>query len=123
MPIEDLYNELRGIPLKFGPYAGFGIIDSIKRAYAELEADAARQPKRDADMGVRAEPEPRSPQLEGDAPGPAQDEGLPDEAIAQAFADPAQRFAAFIAKYQGQELPPSVANHFSLLDELTLKEM
>ena len=120
--MANLYEEVRGAPLGFGPYAGLSVIDSIKRAYAEIGggpdaaptvAGPAAQPVAQPQAAPPAGP-PATPQQESPA-------DLSDDDIAATFADPTQRFAALTVKYGGQP-PVEALRHFSLLDELQVRD-
>lgn len=118
--MAKLYEEVRGAPLGFGPYAGLSIIDSIKRAYSEIDGGASIAP-------VAAE-QPAQPVAPAPAAAPAGPpatvegpEQLNDDDIAKSFIDPVQRFAALSVKYGGQP-PKETLRHFSLLDELQVRD-
>ena len=125
--IVDLYQQVRGTPLGLGPFAGMGVLDAIKKAYRDLEADSQQQPVRNTAMGVGAPSLPMSDTTAAAPPGPVPEQQqitdpsqIPDEDIVAQFSDPRERFAALSVKYGGTP-PPEAGRHFSLLDELTMR--
>jgi hypothetical protein len=114
---NGLQKDLRQIPPSFGRFAGLDAIDSIKRAYYDLEKSNANAPQLSTPAPIGM------PQvgMESLAPQAMTPDQIPDEEIAAAFKDPRERFAAFVAKY-GAPPPPTADQYFSLLDELSMKE-
>lgn len=112
---NGLQKDLRQIPPSFGRFAGLDAIDSIKRAYYDLEKSNAEAPQLSTPAPIGAPLGMESP-----TPAPVSPQQIPDEEIAAAFKDPTERFAAFMAKY-GEQLPQSIGQYFSVMDEMALK--